>query len=149
MFEACVSGLGEESIGNDLLGFSHAVLASGVSAFLGGLWKVSDEASALLMMFLSEELAEGQGRKSLARCWRNAQIRLYRLDTRGAVKVWRNMSKRLKAAEEGEKEETAQKLGTIDKDLARRLRKTMKAVIEDTKADGGNFRHPFFGLPLC
>ncbi|KAK0262335.1 hypothetical protein LTR35_017724, partial [Friedmanniomyces endolithicus] len=39
IFEACVSGLGEESIGNDLLGFSHAVLASGATAFLGGLWR--------------------------------------------------------------------------------------------------------------
>lgn len=51
VFEVCVSGLGE-SIGNDLLGFSHPVLASGATAFLEELWKVGDEASGLLMVFL-------------------------------------------------------------------------------------------------
>lgn len=61
-----------------------------MSAFLGGLWKVSVEASALLMTFLFEELATAGGSKSLAGCWRNAQIRLYGLTTKDAVAVLEN-----------------------------------------------------------
>jgi CHAT domain-containing protein len=78
VFEACVSGLVEDTAGSDLIGFSHTVLASGASAFLGDLCKISDEASALLMTFLFDELA---------RCWRNAQIRLYDLDAEGTVEI--------------------------------------------------------------
>ena len=49
VFAACVSGLREIASGNDVLGFSHAVLETGCSAFLGSLWEVNDLASMLLM----------------------------------------------------------------------------------------------------
>ncbi|KAH6708753.1 hypothetical protein BKA61DRAFT_579760 [Leptodontidium sp. MPI-SDFR-AT-0119] len=60
IFEAHVSGLGEESIGNDLLGFSHAVLASGAIAFLGRLWKAKliDEKLAAQLRQTVEDFIE-------------------------------------------------------------------------------------------
>lgn len=40
IFAACVSRVGKETVGNDILRFSHTVLASGASSYLGGLWNV-------------------------------------------------------------------------------------------------------------
>jgi len=78
-FAACVSGLGEDNIGDDLLGFSHAVIASGASTFLGGLWKVDNLATMILMIFFHRAVAERKKGVSLAACWRQAQVRLYEL----------------------------------------------------------------------
>jgi CHAT domain-containing protein len=50
VFSACVSGLGRITFGDDLLGFSHAVLHSGARAFIGTLWDTDDLASMLFMM---------------------------------------------------------------------------------------------------
>ncbi|KAJ9662591.1 hypothetical protein H2198_001263 [Neophaeococcomyces mojaviensis] len=139
IFEACVSGLGEESIGDDLLGFSHAVLASGATAFLGGLWKVSDEASALLMLFLFEEFKTDKGSKSLARCWRNAQKRLYGLDVAEAVAIFEDMRKDCVEA---------YKARLIDKELAAQLRWTLQIVTGDLRRSGACFKHPFYWAPF-
>jgi CHAT domain-containing protein len=134
-----VSGLGEESIGNDLLGFSHAVLASGAAAFLGGLWSVSDEASALLMLFLAEEIKTNNGSKSLARCWRNAQIRLYKLNVEGEVAVLEDVKNCLKT----------HRGKVIDQKLAARLIRTMGIVIEDLQDLGTDFTHPYYLGAVC
>lgn len=139
IFEACVSGLGEESIGNDLLGFSHAVLASGATAFLGGLWKVSDEASALLMLFLFEEFKTDKRSKSLARCWRNAQMKLYELDVAGVVAIFEDMKKGCVKA---------YKAKWIDRELATQLRKTLAIAISDLQLSGVTFKHPFYWAPF-
>ncbi|KAH7371275.1 CHAT domain-containing protein [Pyrenochaeta sp. MPI-SDFR-AT-0127] len=139
IFEACVSGVGEESIGNDLLGFSHAVLASGATAFLGGLWNVSDEASALLMLLFFEEFKTDKGSKSLARCWRNAQIKLYELDVAGAVVLFEDVRKKCVEAYKG---------NLIDKELATRLRKSVGHVINEMHNSGVNFKHPFYWAPF-
>ncbi|KAJ4984125.1 hypothetical protein SVAN01_10357 [Stagonosporopsis vannaccii] len=139
IFEACVSGLGEESIGNDLLGFSHAVLASGATAFLGGLWKLSDEASALLMLFLFEELRTEKGSKTLARCWRNAQTRLYGLDAAGAATVFEDLRKRCLRA---------YKAGLVDREVATRLRWTLEVSIKEILQLKVDYSHPFYWAPF-
>ncbi|KAK3301888.1 CHAT domain-containing protein, partial [Chaetomium strumarium] len=93
VFQACVSGVGESSLGNDVLGFAHSVLASGAGAFVGALWNVSDLASAMLMAFLFREVtatqtaAGGGASSTLAGCLRRAQMRLYRIDASTARAV--------------------------------------------------------------
>lgn len=139
IFEACVSGVGEESIGNDLLGFSHAVLASGATAFLGGLWKISDEASAFLMRFLFQELKTSKGNKTLARCWRNAQKKLCELDTAGAVAIFEDMRRSCTRVFQA---------GWIDREVATRLRATLEIAINDIRVSGANYSHPFYWAPF-
>jgi CHAT domain-containing protein len=50
VFSACASGLGRITFGDDLLGFSSAVLHSGARAFIGALWFTDDLATILFMM---------------------------------------------------------------------------------------------------
>lgn len=126
VFEACVSGAGEESIGNDLLGFSHSVLASGATAFVGGLWEVSDKASALLMRFFFKELKRNKEGKSLARCWRNAQASLYHLNTAGAVAVLKDLRKN--------------SIGQCER--------TINSAIEVGRKSGVSYTHPFYWAPF-
>lgn len=40
MFNACFSGHGSTTAGNDVLGLSHAVLQAGTKSYIGGLWEV-------------------------------------------------------------------------------------------------------------
>jgi CHAT domain-containing protein len=135
IFEACVSGLGEESIGNDLLGFSHAVIGSGVNSFLGGLWYLRDHATALLMLFLFEEFETDKGSKTLARCWRNAQKKLYKLDVAGALEIFEDMSERCVEACDAK---------LIDEKLKISLRRALRYVIRDLPRMGVNYNHPFY-----
>ncbi|KAK6382600.1 hypothetical protein LTR65_010448 [Meristemomyces frigidus] len=50
IFAACVSGLGRATQGNDILGFTHAILQSGALNYLGSLWNVSDVGTMLLIL---------------------------------------------------------------------------------------------------
>ncbi|KAL3483859.1 CHAT domain-containing protein [Aspergillus germanicus] len=100
-FSCCLSGKGEISSGDDLVGFAHAVLQSGAQAFLGGLWKVSDGATMILMhlfyRILSTHRNGSTGNKlSVANAWHQAVRAFYRLDkvSGGALvddleKLWR------------------------------------------------------------
>jgi len=86
VFGCCWSGAGTANPGNDIVGFTHATLASGAQAFVGGLWKTSDVASMLLMVLFYREIARSlHGRPvRLAEAWRNAQVALYRSDVASA-----------------------------------------------------------------
>ncbi|KAJ0141215.1 Thiol-specific monooxygenase [Fusarium oxysporum f. sp. albedinis] len=82
VFGCCWSGAGSANPGNDIIGFTHATLASGAQAYIGGLWKTDDVASMLLMVLFYRELARslrGQ-RVRLAEAWRKAQVAMYNLD---------------------------------------------------------------------
>ena len=56
VFASCFSGLGRVTFGEDLLGFSHAVLSSGAKAFIGTLWKVDDITSMIFMILFYKAL---------------------------------------------------------------------------------------------
>ena len=51
IFSACLSGTGFSTASDDVLGFSHALLASGVLAYIGALWRV-DDLTTLIHMYL-------------------------------------------------------------------------------------------------
>lgn len=78
-FAACVSGLIEDNISNDMLGFSHAVIASGASTFLDGLWEVDDAATMVLMILSHRTLKIRKQGVTLAASWRRTQIQLYEM----------------------------------------------------------------------
>jgi CHAT domain-containing protein len=56
---ACETALGEVNRGNEITGLSTAFLYCGSKAVIVSLWKVDDEATALLMTIFYEELSKG------------------------------------------------------------------------------------------
>jgi CHAT domain-containing protein len=59
VFSGCLSGMGEGTMGNDILDFAHAVLERDCNTYLGALWSVDDQASMLLMIFFYQHLWKG------------------------------------------------------------------------------------------
>jgi CHAT domain-containing protein len=85
VFAACLSGMGQGTLGNDVLGFSHAMLETGCAAYLGALWKVDDRASMLLMTIFYQLLWDSVTGTStspaqIAKLWQEAQKTLYHLN---------------------------------------------------------------------
>lgn len=79
IFSACLSATGEVTRGNDMIGFSHALLQSGAQSYIGALWEADEFSTMLLMMFLYRELDAGQHTTSVAECLRRAQVQLFKL----------------------------------------------------------------------
>lgn len=89
VFSACLSAKGEITQGNDMVGFSHALLQSGAQSYIGALWKVSDFTTMLMMTLLYRELDAGQYTTSIAECLRRAQIQFYKMTTERAMSIVR------------------------------------------------------------
>ena len=159
VFEACISGLVEESVGvNESLGFSHMVLASGANAFIGAMWKVSDLASALLMFLFLEEIAMARKnigksvplsslasdkRRTLASCFRSAQIALYNTNKQAAMKMLEQFQEscRCDLRDDGLNDHQREKIRDS-------LEFAMEEVDEGNADEDFLFRNPFFVAPF-
>ncbi|KAH7125881.1 CHAT domain-containing protein [Dactylonectria macrodidyma] len=139
IFAACVSGLGKETVGNDILGFSHAVLASGASSYLGGLWNVNDLATMLLTHLFCRRLKNCEPGVSFATCWRNAQIELYRMDQRRAIELLEEM---------GNVWDMEGRKGNILNEIPSWVRSQIDIAIEDIQDMGLDYTHPYFWAPF-
>ncbi|KAH6869132.1 CHAT domain-containing protein [Thelonectria olida] len=139
IFAACVSGLGKETVGNDILGFSHAVLASGASSYLGGLWKVNDQATMLLTHLFCTRLKNRQHGVSFATCWRNAQIELYGMDQGRAIELLEEM---------GNVWDAEASKGNILEEIPSWIRGQIDIAIEDIQEMGLDYTHPYFWAPF-
>ena len=87
IFAACLSGLGRTTVGNDVLGFSHAVLQSGARAYMGALWSVSDWATMVLMYTFHKQLASIDFDGSIAQAWRRAQVLVHNQTRHETIKT--------------------------------------------------------------
>jgi len=85
IFTACWSGLGRTTVGDDVLGFSHAVLASGAGVFIGGLWELDAVFAMLLMITFARELAKAEPGTPIAKLWNISQSVLYEFDKEKAI----------------------------------------------------------------
>ncbi|KAH8647035.1 CHAT domain-containing protein, partial [Tricladium varicosporioides] len=139
VFGSCVSGLGEDTIGNDMLGFSHAVIASGALVFLGGLWDVDDLASMFLMVFFHRGIAERKSNVTLAESWRRAQTQLYELDTPTAKAVLEELRDGWDRAEKKEQ---------VPAEISRQPRDSIGYLIEDIEWLKIDFTHPQYWAPF-
>ncbi|TKA57281.1 hypothetical protein B0A49_13659, partial [Cryomyces minteri] len=140
VFAACVSGIRKDTTGNDVLGFSHAVLASGASAFVGGLWDVNDQVSMLIMLFFYKRLAKRETDASLADCWQRAQIELYELDKDRAIAALR---------EARDVWNQAKGAAFISKEVWRKSKRNIDFAIEDLEGENVlDYKHPYFWAPF-
>lgn len=134
VFAACLSGMGEGTLGNDVLGFAHAVLEGGCAAYLGVLWRINDTASMLLMCVFYRLLRETSG-MCVARLWQEAQKFLYCMDKDDGRKLVDELVRELEGAERD---------GCKPEVFVRGWRKQLGKL--GTAFDCGHldFKHPFF-----
>ncbi|HUP43265.1 MAG TPA: CHAT domain-containing protein, partial [Thermoanaerobaculia bacterium] len=79
---ACETALGRELTGEGVLGLTRAFHYAGARTVVSSLWKVSDQATALLMESFYGHLLKGQGK---AEALRRAQLELLRGGTEAAA----------------------------------------------------------------
>lgn len=141
-FSACFSGVGHASDSGDVQGFSHAVLAAGVNAYLGALWKVNDISTMLHMWKFYTVLFSSPNEPTLAAAWSSATRELYNMNTTDAigcmeqvVSVWDML--------EGQGKNPA---GFVGKTGKRKLQRT----IDDWEAGKNviNFKEPRIWAPF-
>ncbi|MCJ1283432.1 hypothetical protein MMC26_002761 [Xylographa opegraphella] len=77
IFSARVSGTGITNKGDDVLGFSHAILAAGSHVYVGALWTANDLVTMIHMILFYVELASMEKPARLANVWRQATRMLY------------------------------------------------------------------------
>lgn len=79
---ACETALGRELTGEGVLGLTRAFHYAGARTVVSSLWKVSDQATAILMESFYGNLVKGQGK---AEALRRAQLELLRGGTEAAA----------------------------------------------------------------
>jgi CHAT domain-containing protein len=62
---ACETGLGKIASGDDVVGLTRGFLYAGASTVVASLWKVDDQATAVLMTRFYDELKGGDRREAL------------------------------------------------------------------------------------
>jgi CHAT domain-containing protein len=68
VLSACETGLGQDALGEGLLGFAQAFLSKGARSVILSRWKVADAATALLMIrFYQNLLGKRQNKKPMGR----------------------------------------------------------------------------------
>ncbi|MFE6158104.1 CHAT domain-containing protein [Streptomyces sp. NPDC056486] len=82
VLSACHTGRGTATAGGDVIGLVRAAVAAGARNVVVSLWPVDDEAGAVLMTYLYEELASGNSR-SVAQALASAQRRVRPLNASG------------------------------------------------------------------
>ena len=133
VFAACFSGLGEVVRGNDVLGFSHAVLETGCSAFCGSLWKVNDIATMLLMTQFYRLLRHNDKGASVAALFQKAQAVLYEMGPEQRVEAVLSILQELPAEE-------------LDDKNSNKFVRGARQHLEDAAKEVRDldFQHPFF-----
>jgi CHAT domain-containing protein len=71
VLSACDTGMGEVHNGEGVYGLRRALVIAGAQTQVTSLWKVSDEATRILMLNYYERLLKGEGRSAALR---NAQL---------------------------------------------------------------------------
>lgn len=72
---ACESALGRIASGDEVLGFPRSFLSAGADAMIASLWPVADDATALLMNTVYEQLRSGADLQSAMRAGQLAVLR--------------------------------------------------------------------------
>jgi CHAT domain-containing protein len=103
IFSACWGGLGSTTVGSDVLGFSHAVLASGTKAFIGALWQLDSLVALFLTTLFAHELVSPKPGSTVATAWNTALRKMYRLDKEECVGLLKDLLQQYDATPQNER----------------------------------------------
>jgi CHAT domain-containing protein len=141
IFGACLTGMGRVTAGNDVHGFSHAVLQSGAQTYMGALWNVSDYVTMLLLLSFFKKLAESESNVSLANCWQYAQKTVYGLDNTTAAEMLKEIQNELSSFDIHDVS-----LNPVKTIGTRQLKRTIKDIQDGVVRT--NFKHPYYWAPF-
>jgi CHAT domain-containing protein len=145
VFAACLSGIGQGTVGNDAMGFAQAVLETGCAAYLGALWKVDDRASMLLMTIFYQLLWDSVAGTStsptqIAKLWQEAQKTFYHLNTDSCRELIRKWVQVL---------EDAVRDGYDPKAFVRFWKDELDKMLRNIENGELDFKHPFNWGPFA
>jgi CHAT domain-containing protein len=140
VFAACLSGMGQGTLGNDVLGFAQAMLERDCNAYLGALWNVADKASMLLMVLFYQHLSKSVAERStssaqIAKLWQEAQKSLYHLTIESARELIADLVNVLESAERD---------GHDPKEFVKSWRSKLESVVENMEDGKLDLKHPFY-----
>jgi CHAT domain-containing protein len=145
VFSACNSASGYGNSGDDVVGFSHSILAAGADLFIGSLWTTNDISTMLHMLYFHLEILEHRD-ENVATTWQRATVKLYDTTTEEARNILQSL---ITSWEKWEMD------GKNPGNFVKGGRKHLEAAIRNlTTRDGEptiNFRHPYVWAPfiLC
>ena len=139
VLSACLSGTGTINNGDDVLGFSHAMLAAGAHTFLGALWNANDFVTLLQMMFLYSQLLGEEEPITLARLWHQASLMLYVAEPHQIKAMLEAYLRRLDWMEESGLQPDA-----FVKNGRRKLQKAADEWVSESGSPALNLKHPYF-----
>lgn len=144
VFAACLSGMGQGTVGNDILGFAHALLETSCAAYLGALWEVDDQASMLLMIVFYQLLWDSVAGTStspsqIAKLWQEAQKILYYLDIESGRKLIRKLIQVL---------EGAVTEGYDPQAFVKKWKVKLEKLLQNIENGELDLKHPFYWGPF-
>ncbi|KAH6720106.1 CHAT domain-containing protein [Leptodontidium sp. MPI-SDFR-AT-0119] len=86
IFSACLTGQGQATASSDILGFPHAMLASGATLYIGALWTANDVVT-MIHMYLFHSSMLNNADKSVAENWALATRQLYQMSHEDAANM--------------------------------------------------------------
>ncbi len=131
VLSACNTAQGETTGGDDVLGLSRGLLASGVKAAVVSLWEVDDVATSLFMRHLYQELKAGA---SPAEALHQAQQYLRQLSPTAIDEALQNMGEGLTNTSVARNLLMRGKRGSLD--------------INEPDDRGEDYSHPFYWAPF-
>ncbi|MGV8119284.1 MAG: CHAT domain-containing protein [Candidatus Xenobiia bacterium LiM19] len=63
VLSGCKTALGEDTLGNEMLGISRSFMYAGTPSVLATLWSISDESSVLFMKEFHRHFREGKSKE--------------------------------------------------------------------------------------
>lgn len=139
IFSACLSGTGTTNNGDDVLGFSHAMLAAGAHTFLGALWNANDLVTLLHMMMFYTQLVDAEEPITLARLWQQASLMLYVAEPHQIKAMLEGYLKRL-----NDMEKSGLQPDAFVRNGRRKLQKAVDEWISESGLPALNLKHPYF-----
>lgn len=139
VLSACLSGTGTINSGDDVLGFSHAMLAAGAHTFLGALWNANDLVTLLQMMFFYMGIVCAEEPTTLARLWQRASLMLYVAQPHQIEAMLKAYLKRL-----DDMEESGLQPDAFVKNGRRKLQKAVDEWVSKSGLPALNLKHPYF-----
>ena len=139
VLSACLSGTGTINNGDDVLGFSHAMLAAGAHTFLGGLWNANDLVTLLQMMYFYMGAVGAEEPITLARLWHRASLMLYVAEPHQIKAMLEAYLKILDAMEESGLQPDA-----FVRNGRRKLQKAVNEWVSESGLPALNLKHPYF-----